>query len=486
MRIAGIYPQAVELDLALDPDPDEPLGIAYILARAAQDGHNARLFIPHDGGWDRFWRDIGHFQPDVVAVSLLTKHVDIGRDIARRIRQQFAKALLVAGGSHPTVAPGELFPAFNVCVIGEGEETFADILKAHGVNQDFLKIRGVALPDRNGNLIFSDPRDRIRHADDLPWPIRDFRFFSKEAWGINYLPGADIRFASTLFSRGCPFSCKYCSSVEHWGRKVTFRSPRNVIAEIRDLKDRYGVNFISFADLTFTVSRKRVLELCDELMAADLGIRWQCETSVETADRELLSGMRAAGCTKICWGIEASNASSLEAIGRRHTSDLAQDALAWSESQGIFNWAFTIMGFPWQGEEEIVQDYIQLANLPIHQLRVSIATPFPGTEWASSFPPLSDRRYEHFDTNCLVYSHPTLTPERMKSLQSRVLYDFYNDHRYDRRMRAMAGRFPDLRCAIVQFRSRVDEWLTSSQFRKSVNGGEILHDDSRVVAREFE
>lgn len=475
MRIAGIYPQAVELDLALDPDPDEPLGIGYILARAAQDGNDARLFIPHDGDWARFWRDIGLFQPDVVAVSLLTKHVDIGRGIARRIRQQFPKALLVAGGSHPTAAPGE-FPDFNVCVIGEGEETFADILKAHCINNDFSKIRGIAFPDRNGNMRFSDARDRIRHPDDLPWPLRDARFFSTKAWGINYLPSADIRFASTLFSRGCPFSCKYCSSVQHWGRKVMFRSPRNVVSEIRDLKDRYGVNFISFADLTFTVSRKRVLELCDQLIAADLGIRWQCETSVETVDLELLSAMGAAGCAKICWGIEASNASSLKAIGRRHSSDLAQDALAWSESQGIFNWAFTIMGFPWQGEEEIVQEYMQLNSIPIHQLRVSIATPFPGTEWAASFPALSDKRYEHFDTNCLVYSHPTLTTERMKVLQGMVLYDFYKDHRYDRRMRSMARRFPDLKCSIEQFRSRVDKWLTSPQFRKSFSGGKILHD----------
>jgi radical SAM superfamily enzyme YgiQ (UPF0313 family) len=238
-----------------------------------------------------------------------------------------------------------------------------------------------------------------------------------------------------------------------------FRSPESVVAELAYLRDHFGVNYVSFADLTFTVNREHVMALCEELAAADLGVHWMCETSIDTVDRELLRTMASCGCTKICWGIEAGDDASLEAIGKRHTLGQARQVLHWADEAGIFNWAFTMIGFPWQSGRDILDATVKLARLPIHQLRVSIATPFHGTPWFSAFPPITEKRAERFDTNHLVYRHPSISSARMKELQRLCFRKFYGSRHYSQRMDSLARRFPHLRESIGEFLGRVSDWL---------------------------
>jgi anaerobic magnesium-protoporphyrin IX monomethyl ester cyclase len=467
MRVAGIYPQPIELDLGLDPDPDEPLGIGYVLACAEKAGHEVGLFIPVDGDWAEMERQLADFQPDVLAFSAFTKHVDIARRLAGRLRQQLHPRLLVAGGSHPTAAPLDLLGDFDVCVIGEGEETFVELLTVVEAGGDLAEIPGISYRAPDGIPRQNPRRPRIVALDELPWPVREPRLHRAEALGICYPASNVAGFASSLYSRGCPFVCSFCSSPQHWGRQVTFRSVDSVIAELVDLRDRFGVRFVSFADLTFTINRKRTVALCEGLLAADLGMHWMCETSLNTVDQDLIRLMSAAGCTKICWGVETADDDSVQAMKKRQSFEQAREVLGWAHGEGIFNWAFTMIGFPWQSEQDILAASAKLAELPIHQVRVSIATPFPGTAWISSFPPALAVPSSRFDTNHLVYQHPTISPWKMKELQQATLRQFYASAEYEQRMTGMSKRFPHLQKSIEEFRGRVGDWLG----RKPAGGG---------------
>ncbi len=442
-----------------------------MLSRAARDGHEVRLFVPVEGDWADLERQVVEFQPEVVGISVLSKHADIATDLGRRIRHRLPPHLLVAGGSHPTGAAFDLLGDFDVCVIGEGEETFAALLLATEARRELSTVAGISYIAPNGEPQFTGARPRITDLNGLPWPLREPRLHRAEALGICFLPSSTVRFASLLYARGCPFSCKFCCSPQHWGHQVMFRSPEGVIAELAYLRDAFGVNYVSFADLTFTVNRKRVVELCEQLIAANLGVHWMCETSIDTVDRRLLHLMAAAGCTKICWGVETGDDASLEAIGKRHALGQASEVLQWAHDEGIFNWAFTMIGFPWQSELDVLAATAKLEYLPIHQLRVSIATPFKGTPWSSSFPPTCESHSSRFDTNNLVYRHASISPARMKDLQALCLRKFYQSPHYRHRMASMASRFPRLRQSIKEFLDRISGWLATSQAASPLNGG---------------
>ncbi len=459
MRIAGVYPQPIELDLGLDPDPDEPLGIGYVLAAAQQAGHDVKLLVPVDGDFTALQRRLMAFRPDVVAVSMLTMHVERARLLARWCRKWVEPKLLVAGGSHPTAAPFDLLGDFDVCVIGEGEETFVALIELANERDLWSSIDGIAYRSKEGNPVLNPRRPRITSLDDLPPPLRDARFHSSTALGISYPLMTNGGFASVLYSRGCPFTCQFCNSPQHWGRQVTFRSPLNMVDELRTLRDQFGVRFVSFADLTFTVNRKRTVELCEALLREDLGVHWMCETTLNTVDEELLTLMAAAGCTKICWGVETTDAESLSIIKKPITIPQMNEVLQWSEKRGILNWAFTMIGFPWQHENGIEVAGARLPELAIHQLRVSIATPFPGTTWATSYPPLLRVPSLHFDTSHLTFRHPTISAGQMTRLRLQTLRRFYTATSYRERMAKMARSFPQLQESIAQFLFNVDQWL---------------------------
>lgn len=459
MRIAGIYPQPLDLDLVLDPDPDEPLGLGYVLAAAEEIGHDSRLFVPIDGDWEAMWVSLLAFDPDVVGVSVMTKHVPAARLLARRLREEIDPRLIVAGGPHPTAAPADLLDDFDVCVIGEGERTFQSLLRALECPDGVPHFPGLAYRDAQGEVQHTGLAQRIDALDSLPYPLRHTAYRTAPAYGICNPSGPGLRFASALFSRGCPYACDFCSSPAHWRRKMLYRDPQCVIEELRHVRDNAGVNFVAFADLTFTQDKRATSDLCRAMIDSRLRIDWACETSVSRVDEALLALMRAAGCTKTCWGIESVNAANLARIGKRQTPRQSVDALGWSQDNGMFNWAFYIIGYPWQTDRDILSECEVLIDYPIHQLRVSIATPFPGTPWAEHFPYVRERNLALYDSNQLVYEHPTISPARMKDLQAAVLHRFYSSSAYHSRMATLGLQFPDLRPSIDEFMAHVTRFL---------------------------
>ena len=124
------------------------------------------------------------------------------------------------------------------------------------------------------------------------------------------------------------------------------------------------------------------------------------------------------------------------------------------------NWAFYIIGFPWESEKDILDATDSLPNLGIHQLRISIATPFPGSQWHREMPKSAlHPDLSLYDTNHLVYDHPTISPERMKELQNEVFIRFYRSPRYHERIVKMTKKFPHLRESFDEFLAYIDSQI---------------------------
>lgn len=455
MKIAGVFPQQIGNDF-LDPDPEESLGIEYILGSAKQAGHEVELFQPINISMEQIVKELIAWKPDVVAMQLYTKHVPKGLRLAHEVKSCLPQSWIIAGGPHPSAVPEfALNTQIDCCVIGEGERTFMELLFAIEKGSNWNTIKGIAFTD-NGKLVITPKRPRIGNLDDLPLPIRYRQCYQTPSTACSLIypePSSSIP-APVLASRGCASNCNFCSSPLMWQRCIRYRSASEVVRELRHLQENFGVNIVFFEDLSFSSSPERIKELCQEIHRQNMIINWWCQTNVGLVEKELLSVMKEAGCHTIAFGVESLDNHSLQQMGkaRSQTVDKIKKAIDLATAVGMITWAYYVIGFPWETKESIMSCTEQLAGLNIHRLRLSIATPLPGSSWFDKInkstlnPDLS-----LYDTNHLVYDHPRLTPRQVKELQMEIYRGFYKSPKYQQKVQSFLYQNPYMTKSFTEF-----------------------------------
>ncbi|TMA38199.1 MAG: radical SAM protein, partial [Deltaproteobacteria bacterium] len=139
--------------------------------------------------------------------------------------------------------------------------------------------------------------------------------------------------ASVVTSRGCPFSCSFCDRSTS-GRKGRFHGVDYVVRLCRRLAD-LGVRHILFYDDLFTVSRRRVLELCERFLAEGFRFTWSCNSHPNLLDPATLRLMRRAGCWQIAYGIESGSQRILDVVKHEVKLPRMLDTLRATRAAGI-------------------------------------------------------------------------------------------------------------------------------------------------------
>ena len=276
-----------------------PLGIGYLLSAIRPDHE---CIAVHYQTYHRMRRDlpvkIQAFAPDVVGITCHSFNRANVRKAIRLIRELPTKPLLVVGGIHATYCYPEVLSIYgaDVVVIGEGEQTFRELLSVVDSGGDLSAVRGIAFR-RSRQIIRTPDREPCRTLDEFPIP--DLGYFGKlfQESGIGYV----------ITSRGCPGKCIYCSTGSYWGQHVRMNSPHRVVDEIEALVKRYGVKRISFLDDAFNLGESRVQEICSEIRKRSLAIKWDCTCRVRPVSESMLQSMVESGCDHICWGVETGS-----------------------------------------------------------------------------------------------------------------------------------------------------------------------------------
>ena len=162
-----------------------------------------------------------------------------------------------------------------------------------GAVLDKLKnVKGIVFKDRN-KVINTGLRPLIMDLDKIPFPARTLTPYKK--YSSLFAKRTPITTMET--SRGCPYKCIFCDR-PHLGKMFRARSPKNVADEIEECVN-LGIKEILIYDDTFTINRKRVVDICNEIITRKLDISWDIRARVNTVDSELLNLMKKAGCEKI-------------------------------------------------------------------------------------------------------------------------------------------------------------------------------------------
>src|SRR3989344_2056206 len=327
-------------------------------------------------------KQIREYNPDITGIACAyTIHENDSFKIAEIVKKN-SNSRVVIGGAHTSANPLQVLKNKNidVAVIGEGEITFLNLIKNNFNGLD--KIKGIAYR-KNGKVKINPPAEYIKNLDDIPFPAR--HLVPMEHY-LNHPQNsiANMRKPTTeiITSRGCPFNCIFCSIHTVWGRKWRARSAKNVVDELEFLNKKYEIKEFRFFDDNISWDKKRIIEICDEIIKRKLDIR--CDTpngvAIATLNEEVLKKMKKAGYYKIVMGIESGSEKTLRFMRKPVALKHARKIIKICNKLGIWTWSTFVIGFPDETKEEINETIEFAKKSGLNFVTFYIAQPYPGTE----------------------------------------------------------------------------------------------------------
>lgn len=384
------------------PSATLPFGIAYLAAYLLSKGEQVAVIDSLSEGIDcikkgknktkiglsdkEIEKRIKDFNPDIVGItSMFTAFFQDAHALARLVKKINPHIKIVLGGAHASIHPELSMKDKNIDIVvkGEGEETLWEIVKTLKNGKDCSRIAGIAV--RKGNKVIVNPmRQPIENLDTLPFPA--YNLFPLEAYFKVAKSSPFLmrpRQFSVISSRGCPGDCSYCSIHSIWGHTWRGRSPKNVVEEMEFLIKNYGIKEFAFLDDSVACSRKRMEEICDEIIKRKLNIKWSTPNGIShwTLDEPLLDKMKASGCYRITFGIESGNLKTREFIGwkKNFSLDQVKKITKYANKIGLWTISTLIIGFPYE-DEKAINDTINFAiESDTDFAAFFLLMPFPGT-----------------------------------------------------------------------------------------------------------
>jgi len=179
----------------------------------------------------------------------------------------------------------------------------------------------------------------VRNLNDLPCPAYELLPIGKY-----YSASTNKRYMIMFTDRGCPYNCSFCANLSQ--KRYRCLSTENVIKQLQRLVVELNVEWVEFMDLTFTINRRRTIEICQGIIDAGLKFDWACETRADLIDEELLGYMKRAGCNKITIGVESGNEKLRYLTGKEISNQEFIRIFKLCEANGIKTMANFIFGHP--------------------------------------------------------------------------------------------------------------------------------------------
>jgi len=265
-------------------------------------------------------------------------------------------------------------------VVGEGEETFLQLVDRYCKGEDYSELAGTALRI-DGKVKANARRTLIEDLDRIPFPARDLMPMDKyfEILKSPYLMRHPM--TSVFSSRGCPYKCTFCSIHSVWERNWRKRSPENVVAELEHLVETYGVKEIAFLDDNLSVNRKRLHGICDLIIEKGLDIKWSTPngTAYWTLDEEVLAKMKKAGCYRLTFGVESGCLETRNYMRKNVSLKKAIDMCKAANRLGMWTISTYIIGFPYETKEQILESLQFAIDSDTDWASFYLLMPFIGT-----------------------------------------------------------------------------------------------------------
>lgn len=395
-----------------------PINLLYIAAYLIQKGLTVKVLDPTAQGLNL--PDIEYIcckeKPKIIGMTAMTASVQSAVILGKRLKERVGVPI-VLGGIHQTNDPTFVnrWPVFDYGVVGDGERVFYEIMQG-----------------KHPKGVIHAPR--IEDLDSLPFPARHLVDISK------YMRPEQMSFEAfhvdILTSRGCAFSCSFCS-ISNRGNKVRYRSAKNVVDEMEESYIQCKGHY-TFNDDCFTFSKPHVLALAQEIIDRKLKPKFMASTRATGFDEDMAKALKRMGCINLCIGVESGSERIRNEVIGKHVSDKdIFNCVSLCKKHGITASLFLMAGLPTETRAEMEKTVRIGPKLRADYIGVHQTTPYPGSriwtraikegkipadlvdQWASG------KRGRNFKKAWLFYVPDGFTQKDMIDFKRRVYIAFY-------------------------------------------------------------
>jgi len=360
-----------------------PLALCSLAAVVRALGHEAAIVdAPVEGlDPDQTVERVTACRPDLVGITSTTATFANAARLAESIKGRQPNVRVFAGGVHVSALPEETLagtPAFDAVVIGEGEDTVADLLSAVQHKRPLREVPGIVFRE-NEAPVRTPARPLIQDLDRLPLPAWDLLKRFPDGYNLQAQSVARSPSISVCTSRGCAGRCTFCDR-RVFGSRLRAHSAGYILNLLKGLKENYGVRDVQFEDDNFMLFRKRLFAFCDLLRESGLDLTWSCQARVDAVRPDVLEKMKESGCWMILYGIESASQKVLDAMGKGITVAQIERAIALTHRAGIQCKGFFITGFLNEDRESLAETYAFIKRCRLDDISNHYFCPFPGSE----------------------------------------------------------------------------------------------------------
>jgi anaerobic magnesium-protoporphyrin IX monomethyl ester cyclase len=375
---------------AMQPYP--PLGCLYAAAYARQQGYQVALFDAMLAESETEWEAALDTHRPQYAVLYEDSFNYLSKMCLLRMREaafkmaEAAKArgcTVIVSGSDATDHAAKYFQhGVDFILMGEGEITLGELL-AHlsGREERSLEsIAGLAWPA--GDIIQRTlERPFVRELDQFPFPAWDLVDIARyqKIWYERH----GYYSMNMVTTRGCPYRCNWCAK-PIYGRRYNSRSPENVAAELKWLKDNFQPDHIWFADDIFGLKPGWIEKFSRLVSEQEAIVPFKCLQRVDLVSEDVAEALAQAGCKTIWVGAESGSQKILDAMDKDTRVEdiyLASERL---HQVGIEVGFFLQFGYPGEGWEDIELTLKMIRDCRPDDIGISVSYPLPGTKFYES------------------------------------------------------------------------------------------------------
>ncbi len=359
-----------------------PLGLGYLSSYLKKSGTDTVIIdgLKESLKLNQMVGKILRLKPDAVAITCLTAFYREAVLLSKELKRN--KITTIIGGPHPTFLPYQTLidSQADYVVCGEGELSFLELVKRNFQNDNIQGVYSLKNLKDERQVIVKSPT--AENLDEIPFP--DWEQMNPSSYP-RAPHGALIKgfpVGVIITSRGCPYECTFCASPQFFDRKIRFRTPENVVAEIEYLVKTFKVKEIHFEDDNFTLKRDNVEKICRLLIERKINVNWACPNGIraDEVNEEIIQLMKDSGCYYFAYGIESANPQILKNTKKRESIDAIERAIEIADKVGIACQGFFIFGLPGETTSTIEESINFAVRSKLSRAQFIILDVLPGSE----------------------------------------------------------------------------------------------------------
>jgi anaerobic magnesium-protoporphyrin IX monomethyl ester cyclase len=369
---------------AMQPYP--PLGTLYAASYLRQRGYDVALFDAMLAESEEEWAAaLEQHQPKLAILyednfnylsKMCLSRMRAAAFTMIRIAKARGCAVILCGADASDHAALYLERGADFVLLGEGEETLGELVDSLTGRsaQPAHEIVGLtsAATER------ATRRPDIKNLDALPFPAWDlvdvarYRKVWRERHGYYSM--------NMVTTRGCPYHCNWCAK-PIWGQRYNSRSPENVAAELKWLKETYHPDHIWFADDILGLKPGWIEKFAGLVRAADALVPFKCLQRADLVTERVAAALKQAGCKTVWVGAESGSQRILDAMEKGDRVEDIYEAARLLRTQGIEVGFFLQFGYPGEAWDDIQQTLQMVRDCLPDDIGISVSYPLPGTKF---------------------------------------------------------------------------------------------------------